>query len=230
MTTGIRDEGVTHSAVLTDRLDLRAFQWVLSLALLDVLPMLVLVFPELLGASNRSGGIGVGAAMATALPMVALWVSTRLPPRVKDRLVFWRGPSAFPSHGAFTRCAPRDPRIDLEALRRNVGPLPTDAAMQHALWHSLYEQSMSIGAVADARWAYQLLRDMVTMSAAIAVLAPIALYLDGASKAVCASSAILFAAQYVLAAFVARNRAALLVTTALMPHAALRRPASNSSS
>jgi hypothetical protein len=230
MTKGIRDGGVTHGAGSTDLLDWRALQWLLSLALLDVLPILVFVYPEWLGASRRSDGIGVGAVLATALPMVALWASTRLPPRVKDRLVFWRGPRGFPSHGAFTRYAPRDPRIDLEALRRNVGPLPRDAAMQHALWHSLYEQSASIGAVAGARWGYRLLRDMVAMSAVLAVLVPIALYLNGASKAACASSAVLFAAQYVFAAFVARNRAALLVTSAMVPHAALERPAGDSSS
>lgn len=221
---------MTHGAGATDLLDWRAFRWALSLAMLDVLPMLVFVYPEWLGASRRPDGIGAGAILATVLPLVALWVSTRLPPHVIDRLVFWRGPRGFPSHGAFTRYAPRDPRIDLDALRQNVGALPRDAAMQHALWQSLYEQSASVGDVANARWAYRLLRDLVAMSATLAILVPIALYVDASSMAVRATSAVLFAAQYVFAAFVARNRAALLVTSVLVPHGVLERLAGDSSS
>jgi nucleoside permease NupC len=68
------------------------------------------------------------------------------------------------------------------------------------------------------------------MSATLAILVPIALHLDGASMAVRASSAVLFAAQYVVAAFVARNRAALLVTSVLVPHAAREPLAGDSSS
>ncbi len=83
----------------------------------------------------------------------------------KARLVFMRWHDPLPASEAFTRLAPSDPRIDLAALERKFGPLPTDAKGQNALWYRLYKSIEGDAAVEHAHREYLFTRDFHFLAA-----------------------------------------------------------------
>ena len=80
----------------------------------------------------------------------------------------------LPGSETFTRYASADPRIDMAALKRNVGVPPGDPAEQNAKWYKLYRRVSRDPAVVEAHKLYLLYRDMAAISIMLVPLVPVA--------------------------------------------------------
>jgi hypothetical protein len=204
----------------------RNFKWLCSLAAVDVLALLLLIFPELVGAASLTQLTALRAVLTLALPVIVLVLASVLSASVKASLVYWRGKQALPGHEAFTRHAPADTRIDFAALRKNIGTdLPSAPAEQNSLWYKLYRRVDGEVPVAEAHRSYLLFRDMAAMSALLLLLVPVALYFSGVPEASLLIAAALFGAQYLATAIAARHSGVRFVTNVLAVHATRKVPA-----
>jgi hypothetical protein len=121
----------------------------------------------------------------------------------------------LPGCRAFTHLAASDPRVDVHALERVLGPLPTDPRGQNALWYRLYKTVEGEPAVVQVHRAFLLARDYTCLSLMIlAVLGTAGAIQIGefAGKAVYVA---MLALQFVLAGQAARNNGRRFVTTVL---------------
>lgn len=133
----------------------------------------------------------------------------------KSRIVFMRWSNPLPGCEAFTRYACLDPRIDLSALERRHGPLPTDPRTQNALWYKLYKTVESEPAVTHAHRAFLFTRDYCC----IALMMLIALGTDALIQLPLTRLVLLYIAglglQFLLAGQAARNHGRRFVSTVL---------------
>lgn len=99
-------------------------------------------------------------------------VNAQLSSLHKARIVFWRWTHPLPGTRVFTELAPDDPRIDLDALKAHLAPLPVEPRQQNSLWYRLYQEQQDTAAVShlDRNWLFA--RDYCCV---IALLAPILL-------------------------------------------------------
>jgi hypothetical protein len=195
-------------------------KWLVLLAAADVLAILLFVAPEIAKGVTLTE-LGVGRVLTTTvLPVVVLLLVNVLPHEVKSSLVFWKLRDALPGCRAFTRYAPRDQRIDMVALKKNVGAFPSEPADQNAKWYKLYKQVPTDPTVRDAHRHFLLYRDMAALSLPLIVLVPAALYFTGVARSALWSAAGLFLAQYVLTALSARWSGVRFVCNVLAVHAA----------
>jgi len=79
----------------------------------------------------------------SALPAGAMFVITSvlvevLGSKMKARLVFWKWANPLPGTRAFSEIIHTDDRIDIEALKRKIGPFPTNPREQNSTWYKLY--------------------------------------------------------------------------------------------
>ncbi|WP_371883007.1 hypothetical protein [Caballeronia sp. S22] len=100
--------------------------WLVALALLDIGLLLVFAFPAVVGAAPLTQLMAARAALMMVLPVAVLLLSGLVPSNVKAMLVYWKRRNAHPGHVAFSRYGPADPRVDMAALRKNVGALPEE--------------------------------------------------------------------------------------------------------
>lgn len=202
------------------------FKWLCSLAAGDVLVLLLFFVPEFVGAASLTQLTALRAALTIALPVFVLVLASVLSANVKASLVYWRGKRALPGHEAFTRHGPADARIDLAALRKNIGTdLPSAPAEQNSLWYKLYRRVDGEVPVAEAHRSYLLFRDMSAMSALLLLFVPTALYFSGASCASLLIATALLGGQYLATAIAARNSGVRFVTNVLAVHATRKVPA-----
>lgn len=102
----------------------------------------------------------LGQALPAGLGLVLTGiVNAQLSADAKARIVFLRWRDPLPGCEAFTRHAHSDHRVDLNALQRQHGPLPTDPRQQNALWYKLYKSVDSEPAVIQAQRAFLFARD-----------------------------------------------------------------------
>ncbi|MBM7486112.1 MULTISPECIES: hypothetical protein [Bradyrhizobium] len=86
-------------------------------------------------------------------------------PDAKYRLVFLRMHNALPGHRAFTEYGPRDPRIDMSEVKRQLGnKLPRDPDEQNKAWYRLYKQVEKAPPVESVHREFLLLRDYTALS------------------------------------------------------------------
>jgi len=213
---------MTENPLAVAALKSRNFKWLCSLAILDAFAILVFAFPNVVGAVTLTQVTTARAIVTSALPVLVLVLSAVLPANVKASLVYWKGREALPGHEAFSRHAVADPRIDIAALIRNVGVLPSSPVEQNAVWYKLYKLLDTEVTVIEGHCAYLLFRDMAAISVLLVVLAPLGLYMSGASVQVCLVAVALFAVQYGVTAIAARNSGIRFVTNVLAVHAAQR--------
>lgn len=162
------------------------------------------------------------AGFATLMPVVALLIAALVPADVKAMLVYWRIRDTLPGHRAFTEHAPSDPRIDLDALRKNVGAFPSEPREQNTVWYRLYKKVASDVAVEDGHKGYLLFRDLAAISIVLALAAPIGVYLLDGGLPSATIAAVLMLSQYLFAALAARNSGVRFVTNVLAIHSAKR--------
>jgi hypothetical protein len=136
----------------------------------------------------------------------------------KASLVFWKLKNPLPGSEAFTRCGPRDARIDMAQLEKNVGPLPSDPAEQNQKWFKLYHLVSEEKAVKGAHREFLLFRDMSAMSFILFFGASAACWILVESTKATYSMAYILFAQYSIFALCARNRGRRLVSNVLAVH------------
>lgn len=193
-------------------------KWLVMLAGLDIVVVLVFLAPELISGASW-GTVAVARSLATALlPVVVLLLTGVLSHQVKATLVYWRLKDPYPGCEAFTKHGPADARIDMAALKKNVGELPTERAAQNSKWFKLYLKVENEVSVLEAHKAYLLFRDMAAMSLLLAALVPVALYFTRATASVVLASAIWFAVQFLVCCLGARNSGTRFVSNVLAIH------------
>jgi hypothetical protein len=195
-------------------------KWLVLLAIADVLVALFFLAPELVaGASLTQVGIG-RVLTTTVMPVVVLLIVNVLPHDVKSMLVYWKPLGVLPGTEAFTKYGPADPRIDMAALKRNVGTLPTEANEQNSKWYKLFKLVGDEPEVAEAHKLFLMYRDMAVMSLALVALAPVALLGMGAASSAPWLAAGLFVIQYFVTALSARWSGVRFVSNVLAIHSA----------
>lgn len=144
--------------------------------------------------------------------------------QTKARLVFWRWHDPLPGCRAFSYYLHRDARIDIGTLKTNVGPFPTKASEQNALWYKLYKSVEDDPRVLQVHRMFLLTRDY----AGIAFMLLMVFGGIGVMTMQTYKTALVFAAallaQFVLSAIAARNYGVRFVNTVLALKAASRRP------
>jgi len=203
--------------------------WLVLLAATDVLFVLLMVAPDLLNEVTLTQ-IGIGRILITmVMPVVVLLIMNVLPHDVKSMLVYWRPLGVLPGCEAFTKYGPRDPRIDMAALKRNVGALPTDSTEQNSKWYRLYRQVSTEPEVQDAHKLFLMYRDMAALSLPLVALVPLSLNVAGVSNSLLALAAGLFVVQYLLTALSARWSGVRFVCNVLAIHSARKIAAARAS-
>lgn len=195
-------------------------KWLVLLAAADVLFVVLFVAPILLNDLTLTQ-IGIGRIFATTVMPVVVLLIVNVPPHdVKSMLVYWKPLGVLPGCEAFTKYGPRDPRIDMAALKKNVGVLPTDSSGQNSKWYRLYKQVSTEPEVLEAHKLFLMYRDMAVLSLPLVLLVPLSLRVASASTSTLVVAAGLFAVQYLLAALSARWSGIRLVCNVLAIHSA----------
>lgn len=199
----------------SDTLKAANIKWLVMLAMLDAAVVLLFIAPELVDASMMAI---VRASVSPLLPVAVLLLTGLLSHEAKARLIYWRIAHPLPGSQAFTKHAPADARIDMKALAKNVGALPTEPGEQNAKWYKLYRLVSDDPAVAHAHRLYLMYRDMAAMSLLLVPLVPAALWYAGAVPASRWVAGGLFALQYVVCAISARHSGTRFVCNVLAIH------------
>ncbi len=197
-------------------------KWLVLLAVADVLSVLLFVAPEFLSGATLTQ-VGIGRVMTTTvMPVVVLLVANVLPPDVKAMLVYWKPRGVLPGCEAFTKYGPGDRRVDMAALKKNVGTLPTAPSDQNAKWYKLYKLVQNDPAVAGVHKDFLMYRDMAAVSLPLVVLVPLSLYWISTATAAPWLAAVLFSTQYLLTALSARWAGIRFVCNVLAVHSTRR--------
>ena len=194
-------------------------KWLVSMALADAVVIFLFIIPEINKDTwtNLAMIRGLGTVV---LPVLVLLIVNVLPYNIKAMLVYWKSFGWLPGSEAFTKYAPRDERIDMVALKKNVGVLPTDPKEQNSKWFKLYKLVENQTGVAATQKDFLMYRDMAVISLPLIGLVPLGLWLAGLAAGVLWFAAALFVVQYVLAAISARHSGIRFVTNVLAVHSA----------
>lgn len=199
-------------------------KWLVLLASLDVLIVLVFVAPEFLKDASWTTVAVMRGLVTALLPVIVLLLTGMLSHEVKARLVYWKWANPYPGCEAFSRHGPADARIDMVALKKNVGDLPSDAAEQNMKWFKLYKLVGDDKAVVEAHKLYLMYRDMATMSLPLVVIVPLGLWIGGAPPSTLWITALMFAIQFVVCCLGARNSGTRFVCNVLSIHSTTKIP------
>ncbi len=195
-------------------------KWLVALASADAVVLALFVAPELI-TSTSTTQLGVYRAIGTAvIPVLVLLLVNVLPSDVKAMLVYWKPLGWLPGSEAFTKYGPADPRVDMVALRKNVGAWTNDPKEQNAKWFKLYKLVENVTEVAASQKDFLMYRDMAVLSLPLIMLAPLGLYFADASGKAMALAAGMFFVQYVLTAVSARHAGERFVCNVLALHSA----------
>lgn len=151
---------------------------------------------------------GLGLAVISVL-------NAQLSADAKARIVFLRWNNPLPGSRAFSSLAASDSRVDMVALRRSHGPLPSDPRQKNGLWYKLYKSVDTVPGVHQAHREYLFTRDYASLALMIAPLLGIVGYMQVASIMSVVVYVGVLVAQYVLASRAARTHGRRLVTTVL---------------
>lgn len=194
-------------------------KWLIALATVDAILLAPLFVPEIMGATMTLLGLyrAIGAAV---IPILVLLLVNVLSATIKAMLVYWKPLGWLPGCEAFTKYGPADPRVDMVALRKNVGPWTNDPKDQNSKWFKLYKLVENTIEVAAAQKDFLMYRDMAVLSLPLIGLVPLGLYLVEAGSGAVWKAAALFFVQYLLSAISARHAGERFVSNVLALHAA----------
>ncbi len=193
-------------------------KWLVSLAITDSLIILFCVAPGLfLGVSSMEVYIG-RILTATLLPVIVLLIVNVLPHNVKSSLVYWKPLGVLPGCEAFTKYGPADSRIDMAALKKNVGALPLDPIEQNSKWYKLYKLVANEIEVVEAHKQFLMYRDMAVISLELFFLVAADMIIEHGGRTTLWIAAGVFTAQYLVAALSARWSGIRFVTNVLAIH------------
>lgn len=198
-------------------------KWLWSVVAIDALSLALIATPEILSPDSVRNLAWVRLLAAGVAPVVVLLLTSLLSADVKAVIVFWRVKETLPGHRAFSVYAPSDSRINIDALRKNVGSFPDDPREQNTLWFKLYKKVESEVTVAQAHRHYLLFRDLAAMSLLLAPIAALVLHLSGAASPAAWIAVALLCTQYAATALAGRNNGIRFVTNVLTLHSVKRR-------
>ena len=171
-------------------------KWLVLLAVADVLFLLLFIAPEVMNGATLTQ-LGIGRILTTTvMPVLVLLIVNVLPHDVKSMFVYWKPLGVLPGFEVFTKYGPRDPRIDMVALKKNVGVLPVEPTEQNSKWYKLYKMVPNEPEVVEAHKMFLLYRDMAVLSLPLIALAPLWLDFVGSTSSAIMLAAIVFAIQY----------------------------------
>jgi len=197
-------------------------RWLWSFVVGDAIAIAAAIYPSIDGVSPLAAGL-YRAAAAVVVPAFVSLITSLVPSEVKAKLVFWRFRHPLPGHRAFSRYALRDARIDLQALRRNVGAFPERPGEENALWYRLYKKVEEDVTVTLSHGHYLLFRDLAVLSLMLTAAGPAVVWVSGGAGPAIWFVFGLFVVQYLLAAVAARNQGVRLVSNVLALHSLKRR-------
>jgi hypothetical protein len=212
------------SATLDKTLKGSYMKWLVGLAFLDVLVAVLAIAPDSVNSASILRLILTRGLLALVLPVLVLLVVNVLPHDVKSMLVYWRPRGTLPGCEAFTKYGPRDIRIDMLALKKHVGVLPSDPPEQNAKWYRLFKLVEAEPEVFDAHRSFLMYRDMAVLTLPLIVLVPATLYVIGASAKVSAFGAGLLICQFIVTATSARWSGIRFVCNVLAVHSTKKWP------
>ncbi|MBU9618965.1 hypothetical protein [Burkholderia multivorans] len=210
---------VAATATAGKSLKRRNMMWLVAVGIVDVIALLVLVFHRPVEDFSADKMAVLRSSLTVLLPVPILFLSYLLSHTQKATLVFWRLRNPMPGSRAFSVHALADSRIDLVALKTNVGAFPDDERAQNAMWYRLYKLVENDTAVLESHQNYLMFRDIAAMSILLAPLVPIVLFVLGSATATMAWSGVFFIAQYLIAAVAAKNNGIRFVQNVLALHA-----------
>lgn len=158
----------------------------------------------------------LGQALPAGLGLVLTGIlNAQLPADAKSRIVFLRWRNPLPGCEAFTRYARSDPRVDLRALEKHYGPLPTDPRAQNTLWYKLYKTVELEPAVAQAHRAFLFARDYACIAVMMLVVLGVIAFFQMSPMRVALLYSVGLAFQFLIAGQAARNHGRRFVSTVL---------------
>lgn len=195
-------------------------KWLIALATADATMLALFVAPELITSATTTQ-LGLYRAIGAAvIPVLVLLLVNVLPSNVKAMLVYWKPLGWLPGCEAFTKYGPADPRVEMGALKKNVGAWTGDPREQNSKWFKLYKVVENVTEVAATQKDFLMYRDMAVLSLPLIALAPLGLYVADASRNAMWLAAGMFFVQYVLTAVSARHAGERFVCNVLALHAA----------
>lgn len=197
--------------------------WIWTVVVADALALAALAYPGALDQDVLSWRSALKLFGAGVAPVAVLLLTSLLSSDVKAIAVFGRFRHPLPGHRAFSTHAEADPRVDVSALKKNVGAFPEHPREQNTLWYRLFKKVERDPMVLAAHRNYLLFRDLAALSVVLGVVAPVAFLIFRADPAVVLSAAALFMAQYAATAIAARNEGVKLVRNVLALHSLKRR-------
>ncbi|AJY62560.1 hypothetical protein [Burkholderia glumae] len=212
-------KSVAEAATSGKSLKRRNMLWLIAVGIVDVVALSLVVFHQPLSDFTVDKMAAMRVPLSVLLPAPILALSYLLSQSQKATIVFWRLKHPMPGSRAFSVHAPADVRIDLDALRKNVGEFPVDERAQNAMWYRLYKLVQDDTTVLESHQNFLMLRDVASMSLLLVVLAPIALALAGVGGRTVAWCSLFFLAQYILTAIASRNNGVRFVQNVLAIHA-----------
>lgn len=108
--------------------------------------------------------------IAVSIPLVTIVLAGLLNDISKARLVFWKWRHPLPGARVFSELISTDSRIDLTALRKEIGKFPRAPQEQNALWYKIYKKHKMTRSVWESHKVYLLTRDMSAVAAITALL------------------------------------------------------------
>ncbi len=197
--------------------------WLWSVVALDTIALVLLAFPGLPTSETLKDFAWVRVLVAGVAPVVVLLLTSLLSADAKAAIVFWRAKETLPRHRAFSIYAASDSRINVDALRKNVGPFPDDPREQNTRWFKLYKKVESEVTVTQAHRHCLLFRDLAAMSLLLAPIATLTLSLSGSASPTAWIAFALLCTQYAATALAGRNNGVRFVTNVLTLHSVKRR-------
>lgn len=194
--------------------------WLIGLASADLILLVLFVAPEVVSSATTSLLVAYRLGSAVLIPVLVILVVNVLPSSVKAMLVYWRRFGWLPGSEAFTRYGPSDLRVDMDALRKNVGAWSEEPKEQNAKWFKLYKLVETVTEVAATQKDFLLYRDMAVLSLLLVGPTVAALLLWGAHVAAVWTAAAILLVQYLLTAVSARHAGERFVCNVLALHSA----------
>lgn len=189
----------------------------------DALGVIALTIPSIIEDVGLSWSAFLRSGLAGVAPVAVFLITSLLSSEAKAVLVFWRIRHVLPGHRAFSIYALRDPRIDIKALKKNVGQFPESPRDQNALWYRLFKKIDEEESVSLPHRQFLLFRDLASISVLLLVFIPILLLVLGVATYNVGVVTALFLMQYGATAIAARNQGIRLVSNVLALHSAKRR-------
>ncbi len=149
--------------------------WLVAAGIVDVIALLALVFHRPLDEFTIDKMAALRASLSVLLPVPILLFSYLLSQSQKATIVFWRLKHPMPGCRAFSVHAPADVRIDLAALKANVGEFPVEERAQNSMWYRLYKLVENDTAVLESHQNYLMFRDIAAMSLLLVIVVPVCL-------------------------------------------------------